>query len=99
MLDVGAGTGIATRLLRRVAGQTPVIAGVEPSRDMLRAAARGSPAQLRIHWIRGRAELSAGSERVQAELAELVAAHADADGAVTVPFQTELFLAVKPSSD
>jgi hypothetical protein len=41
---------------------------------------------------------SAGVERIQAELAALVAARADADGGVRAPFQTELFLAVKGPS-
>ncbi|WP_047869514.1 class I SAM-dependent methyltransferase [Nocardiopsis sp. RV163] len=53
LLDVGAGTGISTRALRRVFGPDPRVVGVEPGRSM-RATAAGEPDG--VEYVDGRAE-------------------------------------------
>lgn len=53
LLDVGAGTGISTRALRRGFGPGPRVVGVEPGRSM-RGAAAGEPDD--VEYVDGRAE-------------------------------------------
>ncbi|MEM7123302.1 MAG: class I SAM-dependent methyltransferase [Pseudomonadota bacterium] len=55
VLDLGSGTGILTRALRR---QFPdaVIVGGEPGSDMLRTAADTTPAELDLSWFASHAE-------------------------------------------
>lgn len=59
MLDVGAGTGISTRALRRVFGPGPRIVGVEPGRAMRGTALAQDPGGAdpdRVEFVGGRAE-------------------------------------------
>jgi SAM-dependent methyltransferase len=56
IVDAGSGTGISTRLLRRVFGPEPLVLGVEPNEDMLREAAAETPPELGIEYVAGLAE-------------------------------------------
>ena len=56
LIDVGAGTGIATRAFRRALGSDWIITGVEPGSDMRRQAAAATPAEDAIDYIEGDAE-------------------------------------------
>jgi ubiquinone/menaquinone biosynthesis C-methylase UbiE len=56
IVDAGSGTGISTRLLRRVFGPEPVVLGVEPNDGMLREALAETPAELEIEYVVGLAE-------------------------------------------
>lgn len=55
ILDVGAGTGILTRLLRRYFNTDTAIIGVEPGNDMRQTAIGAQPLQ-NVAYIRGTAE-------------------------------------------
>ena len=54
--DVGAGTGILTRALRRVLGPDWAIEGIEPGADMRRQAAESTPPEDAITYREGGAE-------------------------------------------
>ena len=56
VVDVGAGTGIATRLLRRTLGPEVRIIALEPSAGMREQAAAGTPSGLAIEFRDGSAE-------------------------------------------
>lgn len=55
VLDLGSGTGILTRALRRYFPDAVVVGG-EPGLDMLRAAAESTPAELDLRWFASHAE-------------------------------------------
>ncbi len=55
VLDVGSGTGIATRLLRATFGTSATIIGLEASADMLLEAKRFTPA-CTVTWVQAMAE-------------------------------------------
>ncbi|MEX2616412.1 MAG: class I SAM-dependent methyltransferase [Alphaproteobacteria bacterium] len=54
--DVGAGTGILTRALRRMLGPDWAIEGIEPGADMRRQAAESTPPEYAIIYREGGAE-------------------------------------------
>jgi ubiquinone/menaquinone biosynthesis C-methylase UbiE len=54
--DVGAGTGIATRLLRRLLPERYLVLGVEPGEGMRLQALASTPEELRIDYIESTAE-------------------------------------------
>jgi SAM-dependent methyltransferase len=56
LMDIGAGTGIATRAFRRALGPDWAITGVEPGPDMRRQAAAATPAEDAINYVEGDAE-------------------------------------------
>ena len=56
VVDVGAGTGIATRLLRGTLGPAPRIVALEPSAGMRAEADAGTPPELEIEFRDGAAE-------------------------------------------
>lgn len=56
ILDIGAGTGIATRMLRAAFDAAILVAAVEPSATMIDAARRTTPPASEISWVRGSAE-------------------------------------------
>lgn len=56
LVDVGAGTGIATRAFRRAMGPDWAVTGVEPGPDMRRQAAAATPVEDAIAFIDGGAE-------------------------------------------
>ena len=56
LVDVGAGTGIATRAFRRAMGPDWAITGVEPGLDMRTQAAAATPDEDAIDYIDGGAE-------------------------------------------
>jgi SAM-dependent methyltransferase len=56
VVDVGAGTGISTRLLRRAFGDGPRIVGMEPSTRMRAEAVEHTPGALGIEYCDGLAE-------------------------------------------
>jgi SAM-dependent methyltransferase len=56
VIDVGAGTGISTRLLRRNLDAPVTFVGVDVSADMLREAVASTEANLRITYVRAHAE-------------------------------------------
>lgn len=55
-IDVGAGTGISTRALKRALGRAWTVTGVEPGSDMRRQAIESTPPEDGIAYIEGRAE-------------------------------------------
>ena len=55
-IDVGAGTGISTRALKRALAEDWLVTGVEPGRDMRRQAIESTPAEDGIAYIEGAAE-------------------------------------------
>ena len=55
-IDVGAGTGISTRALKRALGNGWTVTGVEPGTDMRRQAMESTPAEEGIAYIEGTAE-------------------------------------------
>ena len=66
VVDVGAGTGISTRLLRVAFGDGPRIVGMEPSTRMRAEAAAHTPPALGIEYCEGLAErLPFGSASVR----------------------------------
>lgn len=70
VVDVGAGTGISTRLLRRALGEGPRIVGLEPSARMRAEAAANTPAALAVEYCEGLAErLPFGRHSVRAVVA------------------------------
>ena len=56
ILDIGAGTGIATRMLRAAFDPAILVAAVEPSATMIDAALRTTAPASEISWVRGSAE-------------------------------------------
>lgn len=70
VVDVGAGTGIATRLLRATLGDGPRIIGLEPSASMRAEAVAHTPPALAIEFCDGHAErLPLGARTVRAVVA------------------------------
>lgn len=70
VVDVGSGTGISTRLLRRAFGPGPRIVGLEPSARMRAEAAANTPAALAVEYGEGLAErLPFGHRSVRAVVA------------------------------
>ena len=55
-IDVGAGTGISTRALKRALGEGWKVTGVEPGTDMRRQAIESTPEEDGIDYIEGTAE-------------------------------------------
>ena len=55
-IDVGAGTGISTRALKRALGRAWTVTGVEPGSDMRRQAIESTPPEDGIAYIDGTAE-------------------------------------------
>ncbi len=55
-IDVGAGTGISTRALKRALGDDWSVTGVEPGKDMRRQAIESTPPEDGIAYIEGAAE-------------------------------------------
>jgi len=56
LVDVGTGTGISARLLRKVFGPEPEIVGIDSEDDMLVQARKATPAESRISYRHGEAE-------------------------------------------
>lgn len=70
VVDVGAGTGISTRLLRRGLGEGPRVVGVEPSALMRAEAVANTPQGLGVEYCEGVAErLPFGAGTVRAVVA------------------------------
>lgn len=70
IVDVGAGTGISTRLLRRSLGDGPRIVGLEPSARMRAEAVENTPVDMNIEYCEGHAErLPLGHRSVRAVVA------------------------------
>lgn len=70
VVDVGAGTGIATRVLRQALGPGPRLLGVEPSARMRAEAVAHTPPALAIEYAEGLAErLPCGHRSVRAVVA------------------------------
>ena len=55
-IDVGAGTGISTRALKRALGNGWAVTGVEPGTDMRRQAEESTPPEDGITYVEGTAE-------------------------------------------
>lgn len=70
VVDVGAGTGISTRLLRGLLGAGPRVVGVEPSARMRAEATANTPPELGVEYCQGVAErLPFGTRSVRAVVA------------------------------
>lgn len=54
--DIGAGTGISTRALKRALGQNWTVTGIEPGADMRRQAIESTPPEDGITFLEGAAE-------------------------------------------
>lgn len=54
--DIGAGTGISTRALKRALGADWTVTGIEPGADMRRQAAESTPEEDAIAYLGGNAE-------------------------------------------
>jgi SAM-dependent methyltransferase len=55
-VDIGCGSGISTRQLRRTVGSGPRVLGLEPGWDMRHQAVRATPVELRIAYAAAIAE-------------------------------------------
>lgn len=55
-IDVGSGTGISTRALKRTLGESWTVTGIEPGSDMRRQAHESTPLEDGIDYIEGIAE-------------------------------------------